>query len=550
MNAPCPIRGSCPAWCPRFALAGIVAASSSTHAADQIILSWGADSSGQCATKIGPFVEIAAGGILGWGHSAAVRTDGELLVWGNNGNGQCIAPPGPFIQVATGGYHTLGMRSDGEVVGWGYGGDGQISVPVGERFLSIAAAHRLSMGLTLDNRVLAWGSNSHGQQFTPFGPFKAVACGSLHGVALAGDGSTVGWGDTTYGQTVPQTGPFVAIAAGGVHAVGLRADGRIEGWGYNLDGRCTAPAEMRFRAIAAGDRHTIGLRTDGRVMAWGENVDGQCKPVNGRFERIAGGYAYTMAMRSAQDCDGSGTDDLLEIQSGDRIDLDGGGVPDRCQGATELDLRSPSLGPPMPSVNLTHRFEGLIPSDGDVQLAITARGDFDQPDEFLDVRVAGQPIGRIMDGTFNTCVWQAPVTVPLTIPSILFNAAVADGGLQLDQQAAPTVDSTGCSRADVTLRLHYVTLTDPIGDCDGDGMLDTRQIGLGLATDVNGNDRPDHCDRALGDLDLSGVVDAADIAELLLLFDRSDSPFGDLDGDGSINAADIGALLTRFGPVP
>lgn len=531
-------------------LVGLLVPSSPVPAEDQIILSWGANSSGQCTTMTGSFTGIAAGGILGWGHSAAVRSDGELLLWGNNGNGQLLAPAGPFIQVATGGYHTLGMRPDGTVIGWGYGGDGQTSVPDGERFQFMAAAHRLSMGLTLDGRILAWGSNSHGQQATPTGLFKGVACGALHGVGLSLDGSTMGWGDTTYGETQPQVGPYVAIAAGGVHAVGLRADGQIDGWGYNLDGRCTAPSDVRFRAVAAGDRHTIGLRTDGRVMAWGENGDGQCNVPNGRFDRIAGGYFYTMAMRNSRDCDGSGTDDLIEIRSGARIDLDGGGIPDRCQGATEIDLLSPSLGAPMPSVTLSHRFEGLIPSDGDVQLAITVRGDFDQADEYLEVRIAGQPMGRIMDGTFNTCVWQAPVTVPVIVPAAIFNAAVANGGLLVELQPTPTVDSTGCSRADVNMRLHYVTLTDPMGDCDGDGMLDARQIGLGLATDINGNDRPDHCDRALGDLDLSGEVDAADIGELLLLFDRTDAPFGDLDGDGLITAADLGALLSRFGPVP
>lgn len=52
-----------------------------------------------------------------------------------------------------------------------------------------------------------------------------------------------------------------------------------------------------------------------------------------------------------------------------------------------------------------------------------------------------------------------------------------------------------------------------------------------------------------GDLDGTGLIDAADIGLLLLLFGSADSEI-DLDVSGTIDAGDLGLLLLRMGPCP
>jgi hypothetical protein len=90
-------------------------------------------------------------------------------------------------------------------------------------------------------------------------------------------------------------------------------------------------------------------------------------------------------------------------------------------------------------------------------------------------------------------------------------------------------------------------------DCNTNGQRDTYEIGKGWVTDLDADTRPDTCQHAAGDLDLSGFVDAADIGAVLLVFGDCPQPaagcFGDMDGSGSVDAADIGMLLLAFGPI-
>ena len=67
------------------------------------------------------------------------------------------------------------------------------------------------------------------------------------------------------------------------------------------------------------------------------------------------------------------------------------------------------------------------------------------------------------------------------------------------------------------------------------------------AEDENGNDRPDPCDLADGDLDLDGSVGAADLSLLLSLWGLSNPPSGDLNSDDIVDAADLAILLANWG---
>jgi phosphoribosyl-AMP cyclohydrolase len=102
-------------------------------------------------------------------------------------------------------------------------------------------------------------------------------------------------------------------------------------------------------------------------------------------------------------------------------------------------------------------------------------------------------------------------------------------------------------------------------DCDGDALPDTWELSQGLAFDCDANDIPDNCDIASGaddknangeldacefargDLNLDGVINAADLAVLLAFWGVPNPPVGDLDGDGTVNGADLATLLVNWG---
>jgi len=89
------------------------------------------------------------------------------------------------------------------------------------------------------------------------------------------------------------------------------------------------------------------------------------------------------------------------------------------------------------------------------------------------------------------------------------------------------------------------------GDCNGNGILDSCE--RSPTTDSNNDGKLASCQRAAGDLDLSGTIDAGDVGVLLLNFGTcpgSGACTGDLDGSRSVDAADIGMVLLRFGDRP
>ena len=70
-------------------------------------------------------VQISAG----WGHVAALKSDGTALALGGNIDGRCNVSGWTNIDwIAAGGFHTIGVKSDGTVVAVGLNDDGQCNV--------------------------------------------------------------------------------------------------------------------------------------------------------------------------------------------------------------------------------------------------------------------------------------------------------------------------------------------------------------------------------------------------------------------------------------
>jgi hypothetical protein len=96
----------------------------------------------------------------------------------------------------------------------------------------------------------------------------------------------------------------------------------------------------------------------------------------------------------------------------------------------------------------------------------------------------------------------------------------------------------------LTFALGPCTAGSSVDDCDSDGIKDSCQLSATSDTDNDG--KLDTCERRRGDLDLSGTIDAADLGDLLTIWDTTPA-WGDLDGDGRISGGDLAEILLKFG---
>ncbi|MFM7053088.1 MAG: IPT/TIG domain-containing protein, partial [Planctomycetota bacterium] len=87
-------------------------------------------------------------------------------------------------------------------------------------------------------------------------------------------------------------------------------------------------------------------------------------------------------------------------------------------------------------------------------------------------------------------------------------------------------------------------------DCNTNGVLDACEVLDGDEADTDADLVLDSCERAFGDLNLDGIVNAADLAMLLGVWAQLDPAFGDLNGDRLVNASDLAFLLGHWGSSP
>ena len=448
--------------------------------------------------------------------------------------------------------------------------------------------------------VTAWGANWNGQCDIPTDAqsgVTAIAGGYGHTIALKSTGSVLAWGYNWAGQcTVPtaaQSG-VTAIAGGEHHTIALKSTGSVLAWGANWNGQCDIPtdAQSGVTAIAGGVIHTIALKSTGRVLAWGYNSGGQCNitiDAQSGVTAIAGGGSHTIALLEAfRDCNNNGIHDSIDISTR-ATDLNHDRVPDACQGAVEYAVTSPSLGVPTANTPVSFIFTNLVTPDNfaGVPIVISTKGDFDAANEFLTVKVNGVTLGRVYEsGGVNCSDANGGVsTASLTIPFATFAAAAATGQITITLLPSPAVTAAECGNGWMNVELNYLGI-GPDGDCNSNGVLDTRDLGTNPSLDCDQNGQldtcelavdpltdcdsngvvdecdiaagssdedldhhPDACQYAKGDLDLSGSVDTGDFGILLLYFGEVDPVFGDFDGSGVIDNGDLAVMLLFFGDV-
>lgn len=83
-------------------------------------------------------------------------------------------------------------------------------------------------------------------------------------------------------------------------------------------------------------------------------------------------------------------------------------------------------------------------------------------------------------------------------------------------------------------------------DCNNNGTPDTVDIANG-AVDSDADLVLDSCEFRVGDLNLNGIIDSADVSIMLGWWAVPSPLYGDLNLDGIVDAMDLGIILGRFG---
>ncbi len=224
---------------------------------------------------------------------------------------------------------------------------------------------------------------------------------------------------------------------------------------------------------------------------------------------------------SAVDCDNNGIDDGLQLDAPASV-------------IDEFSITTP--GPPI--FSYTPAATPLV--NGAVWIEITAAGDFDQPEDTLEVAVNGEVLG-VLFGKDHAC---GPRTETVVIPQKPFNDTVRAGPVTVQISSAFSV-GPDCGVNAVSVRM----IMPVQADCDFNGVLDTCQIADDPGLDDDGDGVLDICqlDCAV-DLNESGAVTALDLAILLSQW-NGPGP-ADFDGDGVVNQIDLAMLFANWGPCP
>ena len=310
------------------------------------------------------FSQLSMGGL----HSAAISSDGNLYTWGENGRGQLGdgsntsqstpvqvkkpqgAPEGfTWKQVSIGWSHSAAFGSDGNLYTWGENGRGQLgngtntnqktpilvnkpqNTPEGFTWKQFTLGDLNTAAFGSDGNLYIWGNNQYGQlgngtttnqnrpilvnkpQGTPAGfTWKQVSLSCNHSGAIGSDGNLYTWGWNYTGQlgdgtstdrhtptlvNKPQGAPvgftWKQVSLGDWHSEALGSDGNFYIWGWNINGQLGdgtntdrsrpipvskpqgAPVGFTWKYAIPGCNHSAAIGSDGNLYTWGVNSNGQ-----------------------------------------------------------------------------------------------------------------------------------------------------------------------------------------------------------------------------------------------------------------------------------
>ena len=228
-----------------------------------------------------------------------------------------------------------------------------------------------------------------------------------------------------------------------------------------------------------------------------------------------------IAYGTSRDCNNNQIPDSCDISKG-AVDLNHDGVLDICQGLSENNTTTSSLGIPTANTSVNTTFTDLTTPLTDATLIIRAKGDFDgglAGLEYLNLKINNEANWQRLfetDGvncSSSTNGGESSATI--TIPLATFAQYAATGTMKVTLLPALSVTPGECANGFMTVELKYVSLNAG-GDCDNDAQWDTSQISANPSLDRNNNGHLDFCDirdNPALDRNNNGVLDSWEISQ-------------------------------------
>ena len=227
--------------------------------------------------------------------TAAIKTSGQLWAWGSNfcgqsGDGTVITRCRPvrefcsatdWCQVSVGWVHTAAVKTSGELWAWGRNDGGQLGdgttvdrcSPVRE-FCSATDWCGVSLGY----------SNRHTVAIKTTGQIWAWGCNNCGGVL--GDGTVLGKCSPV--REISSSTDWCGVSAGSDHNSAIKTSGQIWSWGIGSSGslgiglvtsHCSPVREIcsatDWCQVDSGSDSTAAVKTSGQIWLWGLNCIGR-----------------------------------------------------------------------------------------------------------------------------------------------------------------------------------------------------------------------------------------------------------------------------------
>ena len=251
--------------------------------------------------------------------------------------------------------------------------------------------------------------------------------------------------------------------------------------------------------------------------------------------------AVDIASGTAIDCNSNGRPDTCDITAQTSDDCDENDIPDECQFSL-IAKASPALSPVQSGTTLVHSFTNLPNSGSDVRILVEASADLSSVNETILLKAGKTVVGTLFQVGGADCT---PVSGELNLTRNAFNQLLS-GSTTLTLQLIPSFAVTAgtCANSWAKVQLLYQPIV--AGDCNANASPDICDVLYGKSEDRNQNEIPDECEdlpSCLGDLNLDGFVNAADLSYLLASWG---GPSGDLNDDGVTGGADLALMLSLF----
>jgi alpha-tubulin suppressor-like RCC1 family protein len=285
---------------------------------------WGDNASGQLgdstmdnsdvpvqeSTSASDWANVSAG----YGHTCAIKTNGELYCWGYNEYGQLgnnsptesrvpvqeSTSASDWARVSAGGEHTCATKTDGTLFCWGDNLEGQLGanspiygnnpIPKQEStaasdWANVSAGGSHTCAIKTNGTLFCWGAASKDQLGN-----DSTALYHTNPI-LFGPGSLLG-SSTAYSPVPVQEGTAASdwtnISAGSDYACAIKTNGTLFCWGADTYGKLgrnsstgihvpvqESTAASDWARVSAGHNHACAVKTNDTLFCWGSNEYGQ-----------------------------------------------------------------------------------------------------------------------------------------------------------------------------------------------------------------------------------------------------------------------------------